>query len=229
MSGPPPPPRNKNKGLSSSSEQIQSNNNNNNNPTGSGYNVARQRNSTDVYDNYENYKNFQDDNFPQSLIEQIPETTLGMNVVVRGELEFETLLRIDGSFSGRLVSKGNLIVGPQGKITGNIIDMNSVLIDGKVIGDIVVQRLCLRGQASVFGSITCRSLQIDPTVIVVGGLNVHPNAPKVIDSEGKIIAENLSSINNNNPTPSGGRKSSSVSTTSPNLNNNTNNNGVQLE
>ena len=107
--------------------------------------------------------------------------------------------------------------------------MNSVLIDGKVIGDIVVSRLCLRGQASVFGSITCKSLQIDPTVIIVGNLNVHPNAPKVIDSEGKILPENTAvtasagSNSNVGSGPGGNRKSSVAASSSSSSGNNSTN------
>lgn len=42
---------------------------------------------------------------PTSLEEGIPETTIGEYVTVKGELEFDRLLRIDGSFEGRLISE----------------------------------------------------------------------------------------------------------------------------
>lgn len=37
--------------------------------------------------------------------DESPETTIGKNVKVKGELAFEKLLRVDGSFEGRLLSK----------------------------------------------------------------------------------------------------------------------------
>jgi cytoskeletal protein CcmA (bactofilin family) len=42
---------------------------------------------------------------PNTLDEGVPETTIGEYVTVKGELEFDRLLRIDGSFEGRLVSE----------------------------------------------------------------------------------------------------------------------------
>eukprot|EP00611_Tribonema_gayanum_P026500 TRINITY_DN632_c0_g1_i5.p1 TRINITY_DN632_c0_g1~~TRINITY_DN632_c0_g1_i5.p1 ORF type:complete len:125 (-),score=38.37 TRINITY_DN632_c0_g1_i5:158-532(-) len=62
-------------------------------------------------------------------------------------------------------------------------DMGEVIVDGKVVGDISVQKVSLRGHAEVHGNITCKSLCVDPTVIVVGGLNVHPGAPETLVNE----------------------------------------------
>ena len=67
--------------------------------------------------------------------------------------------------------------------------MGALLVDGKLVGDINVRRVCLRGNAQVFGNITCRSLQMDPSVVVVGTLNVHPDAPRRIDSEGNEVKD----------------------------------------
>ncbi|KAG5176760.1 polymer-forming cytoskeletal-domain-containing protein [Tribonema minus] len=109
-----------------------------------------------------------------SFQSETPETTIGERVSVSGELSFDRLLRIDGRFSGRLLSQGDLVVGPTGVLTGDVVDMGEVIVDGKVVGDISVQKVSLRGRAEVHGNITCKSLCVDPTVIVVGGLNVHP-------------------------------------------------------
>jgi hypothetical protein len=42
-------------------------------------------------------------------------------------------------------------------------------------------------QASVFGSITCKSIAVDPGVTVVGEVNINPGAPRLFDSEGKEV------------------------------------------
>jgi Polymer-forming cytoskeletal len=55
-----------------------------------------------------------------------PETTIGHQVSMTGELVFDKLLRIDGKFNGKLISKGDLIVGPTGVLTGNVLDMGEV-------------------------------------------------------------------------------------------------------
>ena len=42
---------------------------------------------------------------PNSLPSGTPETVIGEYVVVKGELEFDRLLRIDGLFEGKLISE----------------------------------------------------------------------------------------------------------------------------
>jgi type IV secretory pathway VirB10-like protein len=86
-----------------------------------------------------------------------------------------------------LKSQGDLIIGESGEVVGDINNMKSLLIDGKLVGNVSVDRVCIRGQAQVFGNITCKSVQIDPTAIIVGTLNVHGGAPKVIDSDGNEV------------------------------------------
>ncbi|CAM9459500.1 unnamed protein product, partial [Choristocarpus tenellus] len=63
------------------------------------------------------------------LAEQVdtPETTIGPNVHMKGELSFQRLLRVDGSFTGKLDSQGDLIVGAEGLIRGNIEGMGEVI------------------------------------------------------------------------------------------------------
>ena len=48
--------------------------------------------------------------YANSLQDEIPETTIGKNVVVNGQLKFDRLVRIDGSFSGQLVSQVSLLL-----------------------------------------------------------------------------------------------------------------------
>ena len=80
-------------------------------------------------------------------------------------------------------------MGPTGKVIGNIDNMGSLLVDGKVEGNINVDTVCLRNQAQVFGNITCKSITIDPEVTLAGKLNINPLAPKCIDCDGNEITD----------------------------------------
>lgn len=103
-----------------------------------------------------------------------PETTLGEGVTFRGELSFERLLRIDGTFEGELISNGKIIVGPKGKVKANI-NLKEAIIEGHVEGNIeVAERIELRGEAVVHGDITAKSLSIDEGVSIVGFVRVTP-------------------------------------------------------
>lgn len=177
------------------------------NAAGAGMNVSKMR-PPGYYDNPEEGINYMNDeqpaeagiNYhqrpqydnshdisPTSLIEQIPETTIGENVIVRGELEFDRLLRIDGNFAGQLISKGDLIIGPTGVLMGDVRNMGSVLVDGKVVGNIAVDFVTLRANAHIHGDITCKALTVDPTVIIVGKLNINPYAPDKVDENGNPV------------------------------------------
>lgn len=107
--------------------------------------------------------------------EEDPETTLGEGVTFRGELSFERLLRIDGSFEGELLSQGKVIVGPKGKVKANL-SLREAIIEGNVEGNIVVQeKLELRGEACVKGDIKAKSLCVDEGVRLIGHVNVVPD------------------------------------------------------
>lgn len=111
----------------------------------------------------------------QGLIKEEPETTLGEGVIFRGELTFERLLKIDGTFEGELISQGKIIVGPKGKVKANL-NLKEAIIEGKVEGNITVQeRVELRGEAIVIGDIEAKLLSVDEGVSINGNVRVNPS------------------------------------------------------
>jgi len=108
----------------------------------------------------------------RGVVEEDPETTLGEGVSFRGELSFERLLRIDGTFEGELLSQGKVFVGPKGVVKANL-SLREAVIEGKVEGNITVQeRLELRGEAIIEGDITAKFLSVDEGVIIKGHVNI---------------------------------------------------------
>jgi cytoskeletal protein CcmA (bactofilin family) len=109
---------------------------------------------------------------PEEPSVEEPETTIGERVIFKGTLSFQTLLRIDGTFEGELISEGKLIIGPTGSVKANI-NMQEAFISGKVDGDITVkERLVLRGRAEIRGNIHAPILSVDEGVSIIGQLNV---------------------------------------------------------
>lgn len=125
----------------------------------------------------------------KNILDIEPETTIGATLVIKGKLSFERLLRLDGTFEGELTSEGDLIVGPRGEIRGDVTAMKELLVYGKVIGNISVDSLDLCGNASIYGNITCKTCRIDPTVVLVGRLNINPYAPQLMHPDGSIAPE----------------------------------------
>ncbi|KAJ0408900.1 hypothetical protein ATCC90586_005937 [Pythium insidiosum] len=124
------------------------------------------------------------------IVDAEPETTIGVAVKMKGELSFDRLLRIEGEFEGKLVSKGSLVIGTKGVLTGNVENMKEVYVTGgKVVGNVSVEKLVLRDKAQVFGNITAKTVKIEPDCVVIGRLNVNPQAPEKINEKGEIVKD----------------------------------------
>jgi cytoskeletal protein CcmA (bactofilin family) len=80
-----------------------------------------------------------------------------------GEVEFKSMLRIDGIFSGRLISPaGTLIVSSGAEITRAVINVAVAKINGTVEGEInASQELVLGRTASVTGRIFAHALTVE--------------------------------------------------------------------
>jgi cytoskeletal protein CcmA (bactofilin family) len=118
--------------------------------------------------------------FEPQLSEESPETTLGEGVTFRGELSFERLLRIDGTFEGELLSQGKVVVGPKGKVKANL-KLREAIIEGMVEGNITVEeKLELRGDARIQGDITAKTLCVDEGVSIHGIVSVGERGSSVI-------------------------------------------------
>lgn len=88
-------------------------------------------------------------------------TLIGPGAIFEGNISAPEDTRIDGSITGNCICEGNLIVGPQGKIKGNIAAQN-VVISGRIDGDIsAAGKLELFSTGRIVGNITARSLVID--------------------------------------------------------------------
>ncbi|RYZ57918.1 MAG: polymer-forming cytoskeletal family protein [Chitinophagaceae bacterium] len=88
-------------------------------------------------------------------------TLISAGTVLKGDLNSESDLRIDGTIHGNISSNAKIIVGPNGFVEGHI-HGNQADITGKVLGNIIVKDMAqLRSQANVQGNITALSLQIE--------------------------------------------------------------------
>lgn len=88
-------------------------------------------------------------------------TLIGIGAVFDGNINAPETIRIDGTLNGDCTCQGNVILGTDGVILGNITAQN-VTLSGKVTGDIHTHgRLELFSTAKVTGNVTARSLIVD--------------------------------------------------------------------
>lgn len=88
-------------------------------------------------------------------------TLLGKGAVFDGNFTAPENVRIDGIVNGNFKCEGNVILGTDGAVTGDITAQN-VIVSGKVEGDIFAHgKLELLSTGKIQGNITARSLVID--------------------------------------------------------------------
>lgn len=86
----------------------------------------------------------------------------------KGELEFEDTMRIDGKFSGKIISKNELIVGETANIEGDI-HVGRIAISGTVIGKIIAdQRVEIHRNGKVYSDVDTPALVIEEGAIFQG-------------------------------------------------------------
>ncbi len=97
------------------------------------------------------------------------ETTVNVNsisrissgTVIKGEIISPSDIRIDGTFEGRVQSKGRVVIGESAVVTGDII-CNDVDLWGKVEGNVFVKdTLALKEGCVVNGNLNVRRLSVE--------------------------------------------------------------------
>jgi len=94
--------------------------------------------------------------------------TIAQDTKIKGNIESNGDIRIDGILEGDLDCKGRVVVGPESKISGTI-RCSSAEILGFVKGEIIVKDLLsLKGSASITGDLTMGKLSVEPGARFVG-------------------------------------------------------------
>jgi cytoskeletal protein CcmA (bactofilin family) len=102
-------------------------------------------------------------------------TMIGAGTSITGDLESNGDIRIDGILKGNLKAKAKIIIGADGVVEGNIEGLQADVM-GHVTGNIKVQELLfLHGTAELHGDICAGKLQIEPTAVFNGKVNMGAN------------------------------------------------------
>ena len=87
---------------------------------------------------------------------------------ITGDIKSNGDIRIDGSLTGNLNTKGKVVIGTTGKVKGEVICKNSEVsgfLEGKII---VGQLLNLKASSKINGEIVTSKLSIEPGAIFSG-------------------------------------------------------------
>ncbi len=106
-----------------------------------------------------------------------------------GELYFEDTFRIDGKFTGTVVSDGDLIVGERGDVDGEI-KVCRVYVSGTVRGALrASERVEITAAGKVLADVYTPSLTIDEGAFFEGRCSMERVAAKPADAAHKKVAQ----------------------------------------
>lgn len=112
------------------------------------------------------------------------QTFLGPEAVVEGKLVFDGTLRLDGRYSGRIESKGGLMVVGENAVVKADIFVHTADVSGQVTGNITAtDRIELHPPARVVGDLNA------PVVVIGAGVAFQGNctAQRTDDGSGNTI------------------------------------------
>lgn len=106
--------------------------------------------------------------------DELDEKILDVDASMQGTIAFKdpVNLRINGSFEGKLDTRGNLTIGENAKVKANI-QGDRVIVAGKVTGDInATQGLSIIAPAVIQGNITTPRLSVGEGAVIEGQITM---------------------------------------------------------
>jgi len=95
-------------------------------------------------------------------------TTFSETTAFNGVLKYNTSLKIDGYFKGKIYSKGHLIIGEKAKVYASI-KADSIVVAGEVKGDVeAADRLEMLPTGKLYGNIKTKKLKMADGVVFEG-------------------------------------------------------------
>ena len=87
--------------------------------------------------------------------------------------------------TGNFQTKGKIVIGPAGSVTGNIICKNAD-IEGKYKGKIqVLEILNVKNKASIYGEVVCGKLSVEPGADFSASCLMKTNSKTLMANDGQ--------------------------------------------
>lgn len=123
------------------------------------------------------------------------ETTAAINLIsngteITGNIASTGDIRIDGYLNGNLTTKGKVVIGPSGRVKGEVVCKN-LEVSGTIDGKVAVENLLnLKASSKINGEITTSRLSIEPGAKFTGTCKMSDDernggAPGVKGKEGE--------------------------------------------
>lgn len=103
---------------------------------------------------------------------------LGVGTAYEGKLHFQGAVRIDGAFTGEIVSEGTLIVGKDAQVRGQV-NVGQLVLSGLLQGEVAAsKKVMLHKTANLVGSLSTPVLAVEEGAVVEGQVSMGSNRPE---------------------------------------------------
>jgi len=126
------------------------------------------------------------DKKPKSYTELLGKTNrIVEGTVIKGDILSQADFRLDGELIGNFQSKGKIVIGPAGSVTGDIVCKNAD-IEGKFNGKInVAEILNVKSKASIHGEVSVGKLSVEPGADFSASCVMKANTKNLIANNGQ--------------------------------------------
>jgi cytoskeletal protein CcmA (bactofilin family) len=107
-------------------------------------------------------------------------TTQSINIInegtiIKGDIMANGDIRIDGELIGNIEAKGRLVIGPNGKVDGEI-NCNNIEVSGYIKGKVKVsEMLTMKASAKIYGDLVAGKLSVEPGSLFTGTCSMGDN------------------------------------------------------
>ncbi|MES1226252.1 MAG: polymer-forming cytoskeletal protein, partial [Bacteroidota bacterium] len=108
---------------------------------------------------------------------------IGAGTVINGEVISNGDIRVDGTVTGSVSSKGKVVIGSTGNVEGEIVCQNAD-VSGKISGNIsVAEILSLKATANLIGDIIASKLSIEPGANFMGSCSMGGMVKNILNAD----------------------------------------------
>ena len=112
------------------------------------------------------------------------ETVIGTDTVIQGTVSSKGSLRVDGKIEGGITDADSVVIGETGDVQGDV-NARSVVIGGKVIGNITATNIEILSEAAIHGDIKTAALAISDGASFEGNCTMTKEKQQVIQMDVK--------------------------------------------
>lgn len=132
------------------------------------------------------------DKNPKSYTDLLGKTNrIVEGTVIKGDIISQADFRLDGELIGNFHSKGKIVIGPAGKVIGDIVCKNAD-IEGKFDGRIeVLEILNVKAKAKINGEVIVGKLSVEPGAEFSASCVMKANVKNLNPNDGKRPEEKI--------------------------------------